>query len=149
MARNGYNFFICFVTVTVTRGRLTGEFVQIMICESPVGNTVRLQKCCNPDEIYSFSRRSCIKSKGALFHPIFYHDLSTKLSDTEQEVVQPHYHIAFPRSFKHLCMENRTQILPAGVDFASFLSNFTNRKYYSAQLSRVNTTITYKYHFYP
>lgn len=110
-----------------------------MICDSPGCSWAEgrpcIQKCCNPDEIYSFSRRECIKSKGALFRPIFYHDLSHKLSDSQQESVHPHYHIVFPRSFKYHCEENKTQIFPAGADFAHHLSNFTNRKYYSAQLS--------------
>lgn len=121
------------------------DFVEVQLCESeeddcslnPTDNSKRpcIQKCCNPDEIYSFTRRACIKSStGALFHPTFYHHLSSKLSSVEQEQsILPHYHIKFPRYFKYFCQENRTQIFPAGHHFAEQLSNFTQRKYHSAQ----------------
>lgn len=111
--------------------KLNQEYAQLLLCESqesecstnPLENSNGrrpcIQKCCDPDEIYSFARRSCIKSStGSLFHPTFYRHLSSKLSSSEQQVTLPHYHIKFPRTFKYQCVENRTQILgphPTGL----------------------------------
>lgn len=121
-------------TTTLLDNRLTGEFVEVKICEPECSKEkpcIQIQKCCDPDEIYSFFQRKCIKSKSVLYNPIFYHDMSNRV--TRQKSLGPHFSIRFPRYFKHHCQENTTQIFPSSDVFASYLSISTGRKYFPAE----------------
>lgn len=115
--------------------RLTGEFVEVKICE-PECSKERpcINLCCDPDEIYSFKKRKCLKSNSTLYSPIFYHDMSNKVGEQEgTSLPRPHFTIKFPRTFKYYCQENITQIFPSGNLFADYLSNSTGRKYFPAE----------------
>jgi hypothetical protein len=130
--------------------RLTGEHLEVRICH-PECSAQRpcIQKCCDPDEIYSFAQRRCIKSNPVTYNPIFYTDMSHRVGDFEEEATkpQPHFSIRFPRSFKYSCQANNTQILPSGNSFAKYLSDFTGQKYHRAELVSYSLLfLAYKMH---
>jgi len=120
--------------------RLTGDHLEVRICH-PECSAQRpcIQKCCDPDEIYSFAQRRCIKSNPVSYNPIFYKDMSHPVErtggdpDKVKKLFQPHFSIRFPRSFKFSCQRNTTQIIPSGNQFASYLSNFTGQEYHHAE----------------